>query len=447
MTGSGSARATDRARVTYATLRRRLYGVAFVDEFGPVYAVATLWFNDNGISTAQVSAVFLVWAVIALTLEIPSGALADRLDRRRLLGAAFAIRAVGIGLWLVWPTFTGVLVGASLWAVHDALASGAWEAMIHDELDAIGRASAYAPVMARIGQFSHLGIAAGTLLGAGLLRLDVGLPTLGWLTLVAHVGSITLVVTLPDTRGRSGSRHRSPSRPGTPDAHPTTSSTDRSIGSGPVAETILADTGADEAFSYRDWWATLRAGVRDARSDRLITRLVVLGALLEGLFIVDEYVPLIARARGGDDSAAPVIVLVVWVGLLIGGEIAARRPARPGWALGSALIGGVVVMTGAFISSSVWALMLVGLGYASLQAAWIATDARLQERTPSDTRATVTSVRGVGSATTSMLAFVVIGAMADGDDPTPGNFVVLTALALAGLLVVRWLPQPAEMDP
>ena len=90
--------------------------------------------------------------------------------------------------------------------------------------------------------------------------------------------------------------------------------------------------------------------------------------------------------------------------------------------------------------------MLVGLGYAALQATWIATDARLQERTPGATRATVTSVRGFGSASISMIAFVVIGAMADGDDPTPGQFVVLAALAVAGLLVVRWLPRPAEME-
>jgi hypothetical protein len=45
-----------------------------------------------------------------------------------------------------------------------------------------------------------------------------------------------------------------------------------------------------------------------------------------------------------------------------------------------------------------------------------------------------------------MLAFVVIGAMSDGDDPTPGHFVVLGALAIAGLLVIRWLP-PRHAEP
>lgn len=443
MTGSGVDDDAPGDDARFTGLKRRLYGLAFVDEFGPIYAVYTLWFNDNGITTAQLSTAFLLWALIALALEIPSGALADRIDRRRLLAAAFMIRAAAIGLWLVWPTLTGLAIGTALWALHDSLASGAWEAMIHDELDSIGRARSYAPVMARIGQFSHLGIAAGTLLGAGLLWLDVGLVTLGWLTVAAHVGSISLVLTLPGVRRRRETGPRSPTdRADEREPGPTT---DRSIGAGPVAETILTDVAPDDTFSYREWWATLRAGVRDARTDPVLIRLVVVGAMLEGLFIVDEYVPLLVRARGGVDAHASLVVLVVWIGLLAGGEVAARRPSLSGRVLGVTLIGGVAVMTLAFVTSSVWTLMLVGIGYAALQAVWIAADARLQERTPSDTRATVTSVRGFGSATISMAAFVVIGALADGDDPTPGQFVVLAALAIAGVLVVRWLPRPAEM--
>ena len=178
----------------------------------------------------------------------------------------------------------------------------------------------------------------------------------------------------------------------------------------------------------------------------MILRLVVLGAMLEGLFILDEYLPLIVRARGGADAAAPVIVLAVWVGLLGGGEVAARRPRLAEPDPRHRRMGGVAVMTGAFLSDAVWTLALVGVGYGALQTVWIATDARLQERTPPATRATVTSVRGFGGATVSMLAFVVIGAMSDGDDPTPGHFVVLAALALAGGLVVRWLPERAEME-
>lgn len=421
-------------------LERRLHLLAFVDEFGPVYAVYTLWFNDNGVTTSQISTAFLAWALTALVLEIPSGALADRVDRRHLLVGAFVVRAVGIGIWLLWPSFTGLLIGAVLWAAHDAAASGAWEALIHDELTAVGHDRHYQTVMARVGQFSHLGVAAGTLAGAGLLRVDVGLATLGWITVAAHAGSITLVATLPDVRAVPAASELAVAE-----------TVDAAAGPGPMSGPVLADVAggvrADAAAGpFRAWWATLRNGIADARNSPVIARLICVGALLEGLYILDEYVPLIARARGGSDAAAPIIVFVVWIGLLAGGELAARCPDLGGRALGILLVGAVGITTIAFASDGVWTLMLVAVAYGALEAVWIASDARLQERTPAATRATVTSVRGFGGATVSMVAFVVIGAMADGDDPTPGHFVVLAALAIVGILVVRWLPRRGEME-
>ena len=92
-------------------MRRRLYALAFVDEFGPVYAVWTLWFNDNGVTTEQISTAFLLWALVALVLEVPSGAVADRVDRRRLIAGALLVRAGALALWLLWPTFAGLLIG------------------------------------------------------------------------------------------------------------------------------------------------------------------------------------------------------------------------------------------------------------------------------------------------------------------------------------------------
>ncbi len=169
-------------------------------------------------------------------------------------------------------------------------------------------------------------------------------------------------------------------------------------------------------------------------------RLLALGAALEGLFLIDEYVPLLTRARGGSDQAAPIIVLVVWIGLLIGGEVAARRPNLSGRALGSALVGAMAVTAVAFVSDLVLALALVAIGYAVLETVWVTTDARLQERTSDVSRATVTSVRGFGSACVSMAMFAVIGIMSNGNDPTPGLFVMIAALAAAGALIARWLP-------
>ena len=391
----------------FESLRRRLYVFSFLDEVGPLYAVYTLWFNDNGASTSEISALFLFWAVVAIVLEVPSGALADRVDRRMVVALALGLRAIGVVVWLVWLDLPGLFVGAFLWAMHDALASGAWQALVHDELEAVDAAHRYGNVMARLGQLSHLGIAVGAGLACVALRWGSGLAALGWITVALNLAASGLVATLPDCRGSA------PAVPG----------------------------------EGEGWWLTLRSGIAEATRTPVIGRLVLLVGLLEGLFIIDEYVPLLTRARGGSDDAAPVIVVVVWIGLLLGGEVSARweRP-NPRW-LGSSLVASMIVTGLAFVDESVWTLGLVAVGYAALQVASVNADARLQERTAGATRATVTSVAAFGGSSVSMVMFVVIAAVADGDDPTPGILVAVAGLAVAGWLVALWLPSHRPFGP
>lgn len=394
-------------------LRRRLYALAFVDEFGPLYALYTLWFVDNGVSASQISTVFVLWAGVVIVLEVPSGALADRVDRRKLLAIAFGLRAAGIAVWLLVPNYAGLIIGAVAWAVHSSLASGAWEAHIHDQLTAIDEAARYAPVMARVGQSSNLGIAAGTLVAFGALEFGSTIGALGWLTVAVHAISIAIVLTMPDVGwvADQADEHNNPD-----------------------------DEPSDELTSYGQWLAGLRAGVSEAVATRAVLRIVLLGALLEGLFVLDEYVPLLARGRGVSDATVPLFVLVVWVGLLAGDELVARRPSVSGRLLGLALMVGSLAMFVAVWSDLAAALLLIGLGYAALEALWTTSDARLQERVGARNRATVTSVRGLLSGLIGAGAFAMIGLLSDGDDPSPGLLIALVVLVLVGLLAVLWLP-------
>lgn len=394
-----------------------MYLMAWVDEFGPLYALYTLWFNDNGITTSQISTVFLLWAAVAIVLEIPSGALADLMDKRVLLAFAFVLRAIGIGIWLVSPTFAGAIVGALLWATHSALASGAWEALIHDELDQLGEASEYGKVMARMEQFSDLGIAAGTVAAFGLLRLGASILFLGWFTVMLHLVTVGLVLSLPAIERLN-------------------------------RQDKISDAGAI-AESFSEWLSTLRAGFADAVRMADVAKLVVLGALIEGLFVFDEYVPLLGRDRGAADSLVPFLVLVVWVGRLLGSEIAARRPEIGGRPVSAMLIGGVLAMVVSLGAESIIALALIGVGYLALQVIWIVSGARLQERLSAERRATVTSIRGFGGGLVNTGAFLVIAILADGDDPRPGLFVALFVLLLVavGSLVLLPASQRFHLDP
>ncbi len=396
-------------------VRRRLFSIAFVDELGPLYALYTLWFLDNGITAGQISAVFVIWAVVVLALEIPSGALADLIDRRRLLAVGVVLRGAGIAVWLIRPDLTGLLIGATLWAVQMSLASGAWEALVHDQLTAVDADDRYASVMARVGQSTNLGIVIAAATAAIALRAGVEIELLGWVTVALHLVSIALVTSLPDVRWVQQFDDDD-------------------------------DEQAAEASELARWWQTLRAGLVEARSSRSIGRLIAFGAVLEGLFVFDEYVPVLARERGVDDSVVPVFVLVVWGGLLAGGEVAARRPSIGGRTLGLTMAAGATAIGTGLVVREPWALVLIGLGYATLETTWVLSDARLQERISHRRRATVTSVRSFTAGIIEAVVFATIGLLAVGDDPTRGMVPMALVLLAGGLVGTRWIPDPTARD-
>ena len=385
--------------------------MAFVDEFVPFVVVFTLWFDDNGVGVGQISTVFVMWAIGVLVLEVPSGALADRVDRRRLLAAAFGARLAGLAVWLVWPTFGGLLVGGALWVLHDAAASGAWESLIHDELEAVDAADTYPTLLARVGQFGNAGFAAAALVATPALGLGVGLRDLGWLTLALQLATIALVLSLPDVRWV-------------------------------VERSRSLDDEAPEGPS----------ALRQALTNRGVALPVLLGAAVGGRAIIDEDVPLLARERGVSDATVPLVFLTVWIGLMVGGEVAARVPdIRSSQLAVFVTLGGATTVV-ALLTDSPWALALIGLAYAAIEATWVVGDARMQALVPAHVRATVTSAREFGAAVVAGVALVVITIAARADDPTPGLLAVAVAIVIVGPFVT-WLPnsrrnanEPAPKD-
>jgi len=386
-------------------LKRRLYLLSFINEFAPMYALFTLWFSDNGISIADLSIVFILWSILGLVLELPSGALADIVDRRLLLGAAFSLRATGIAIWLISPSLPGLIVGAVLWSMHAALASGAWEALIHDELDAIEEGPRYGLVMARINQFTNLGLAGSTFLAAAIIWLGASIETVGWANIAVQSVSIALVLRLPDVR--------------------------------------WVTTGG-EASVPSGWWGTLRAGSSAARHNPVLLRLLLIGSVIGGLMVVNEYIPLLARFNGASNATVPLVVLVVWLGLIAGGELAARRPDISSATLASLVLVGTAIMAVAIAIESPWALMAIGIGYAPVQAAWVIADARFQAAAPPTARATATSVRSLGVSLISAAAFLIVGLLARGDDPTAGLHWVIGVLALSAFAIPATVPRRAQ---
>ena len=102
--------------------------------FMPIYAVSALLFQSNGISLLQISILLAINTVPCITLEIPSGIIADRWSRKNLLVIASFLKALGFMCWLVSNQFVMYAVGYLCWGISSAFCSGSKEALLYDSM-------------------------------------------------------------------------------------------------------------------------------------------------------------------------------------------------------------------------------------------------------------------------------------------------------------------------
>ncbi len=138
------------------------------------YPVLAVLFTDLGLRLDQFVLLNGVWAAAIVLLEVPSGALADVLGRKRLLVFAAALMVLEMGVLLVapknggWVLFSLCLLNRLLSGASEAAASGADEAIAYDALPEEGRESAWDLVLATAMRWRSAGFLIAMTLG-GLL--------------------------------------------------------------------------------------------------------------------------------------------------------------------------------------------------------------------------------------------------------------------------------------
>jgi|SRR3989344_1013543 len=106
----------------------------FFGDFTPIVPYMALFFIQHNISVSQISLLFLLWALSILVFEIPTGMLADKVNRKTILIASRVLKLCCFAVWLAWPSFAGFAVGFILWGIATALDSGAFQAFLYDHL-------------------------------------------------------------------------------------------------------------------------------------------------------------------------------------------------------------------------------------------------------------------------------------------------------------------------
>ncbi|WP_412753662.1 MFS transporter [Krasilnikovia sp. M28-CT-15] len=381
-------------------MTRRLYAVRGCEEGILLYPLYALLFADAGLSTAQISSLFVIWSVVSFVCEVPSGAWADAWSRRRLYALGSFLIAAGYATWILWPAYPGFALGFVLWGVGGAMQSGTLEALVYDELAAVGAADTYARVTGRSGTVGILAMLAATTLAAPAYALG-GYPLIGALSVAVPVVGGCLALGFPETPHRESS---------------------------------------DEFGGLRGYATTLAAGLREVNGSRFVARAVALAALVPGFTALDEYLPLLSRTAGAPTALVPLLFALPALGMAVGSALAGRWAAIAPRRLGAMLAGAAGLLAAGALSRHLAGMVPIAVAFGALQFAIVVSETRLQEVIGSRTRATVLSVSGFAAEVCAVLIYAGVGA-GGAIAPMP-VLVACCAVPLLGtaLMAARWLP-------
>ncbi len=365
----------------------------------PIYAIYALLFSDHGLSAGEVSSLLAIWSVTAFLLEIPSGAWADAVDRRTLLIVSAAVYAAAFSSWMLWPTYAGFALGFVLWGASSAMMSGAFEALLYDELVTRDATASYTRL---IGWAESLAMVATVvaIASAGPLYAWGGYALVGWTSVGMAVLHGVLAWFLP----------RAP-------------------------KTESADEGAGYA-------RMLRTGLREAVRHPPVRRVLVLAAAF-GILAFDEYFPILARESGASTATVPWLVALTLVGPAIGTALAGRTARLTGRQLSWFVLASAVLLSAGALAGNVAGFVALSIGYGLAWNASTVADARVQHAIEGPARATVTSVLGFSSEVCALCAYAVVGIGSAW--LSVATLVAILGLPLLGVGVLsrRWMPAPA----
>ena len=327
----------------------RVYAFKLFDAFILIFPLYVVMFADAGLTPIQISICLIAWSAVNFVLQVPSGVIADRYSRRRILALAQLGRGAGFAIWFIYPHFWGFLLGLLLWGVKSAFTSGTFEALLYDELKAIGSTAAYTRVFGRTRAVQAIGVLLAALGSAAIARYGYR-PAL-----LASAGSALLAL---------------------------------------VAALALPQAPAQASVTKTDYLSHLRQGLAISFREPVVLNILVFSSFVLALgAALEEFWPIFGAKVG---LARPVIALFVGAQnatealvSLVDYRVTNLRP-QGYYALFA--FGGLVLIVAA-AAFKPWAMILLA-GYSGLmKLIAVVFEGRLQHAIGSGQRATISSVK------------------------------------------------------
>lgn len=157
----------------------RNYLYAFFKDFSFFSAVLVPFFTNWGhISLFQIQLLQSWFSLWVFALEVPTGALADKLGRKHSIALGSLVVAIAVFFYGLFPNFYAFLFAEFLFALGYAFTSGADEALLYDTLKEEGREDESKKILGKANAIHLLGMSSAAVIGSVIAeKIGINAPT------------------------------------------------------------------------------------------------------------------------------------------------------------------------------------------------------------------------------------------------------------------------------
>jgi len=173
--------------------------IRFFSSLIPAYVIERLFWEQRGMTIQMVVYTEIIYAVTIVLLEVPTGILADKWSRKRLLV---------IGAWLGWCEFVILIFATQFWhfaaavllaGIERSAGSGAEHALLYDSLKRCGKEQQFERIAGRLRACDLLGAVLAALSG-GVLASRYGFACNYWLSAGSMLIVLAVTMTLTEPK-------------------------------------------------------------------------------------------------------------------------------------------------------------------------------------------------------------------------------------------------------
>jgi MFS family permease len=140
------------------------------------FAIYAVFLAQSGLNLLQVNTINFVYMISIFLLEVPTGAFADALGRRRSILIGAFLTFVGLIMYPIFRSFYYFMIAEFILALSSTFTSGAWDAWMIDTSKNQGFVGKVDYVFSQSNIISKIAMIFGGLIGAYIASIYIGLP-------------------------------------------------------------------------------------------------------------------------------------------------------------------------------------------------------------------------------------------------------------------------------